>query len=45
MFAVKSSSARRLRKDGAVVELIVDKSLITGYSPDSIDVSTKTGES
>jgi hypothetical protein len=30
----------RLRRDGAVVELAVDKSSVAGYSPDSNDVSS-----
>jgi hypothetical protein len=29
----------RLRRDGAVIELTVDKGSIAGYSPDSSDVS------
>jgi hypothetical protein len=29
----------RLRRDGAIVELTVEKSLIVGYPPDSNDVS------
>jgi hypothetical protein len=29
----------RLRRDGAIVEMTADKSSVTGYSPNSIDVS------
>jgi hypothetical protein len=34
----------RLRKNGAIVELTVEKSSVSGYSPDSNDVSTEAGE-
>jgi hypothetical protein len=34
----------RLRRDGAVVELTVNKSSVAGYSPDSKDVSTEDEE-
>jgi hypothetical protein len=32
----------RLRRDGAKVELTVDKSSVVGYSPDSSDVSVES---
>jgi hypothetical protein len=31
-----------LRRDGAVVELTVDKSSVVGYSPDNNDVSAES---
>jgi hypothetical protein len=31
----------RLRRDGAIVELTVDKSSVEGYSPNSNDVSPR----
>jgi hypothetical protein len=35
----------RLRRDGAIVELKVEKSSVAGYSPDSNDVSAGAEES
>jgi hypothetical protein len=35
----------RLRRDGAIVELTVDKNSVAGYSPDSNDVSVEAEES
>jgi hypothetical protein len=35
----------RLRRDGAIVELTVDKSSVAGYSPDSNNVSKEDEDS
>jgi hypothetical protein len=35
----------RLRRDGAIVELKVDKSTVAGYSPDSSDSAWEVAES